>query len=250
MNLYEKFSADLHEVANKSSMKYPIASALIHNKRMITHPHNNSDRSSFHGAIHLSLHSEMSTILEYYSDAIQWDRSKNKWCLDSEKEKKKKRGKPAGKKVDIIVIRSCNSNGISLARPCHLCLQMMKAVNIRYCYYSTNERTIIREKVENMISIQISNIAKREMKRVRVGKCVAFPNLLNYISGKTSTKMVYYESIMKEMITGCINKLALDYFIQYNFSTLFPCGYYIVTKNQIKFYNNMHHIIAECSIIV
>jgi hypothetical protein len=111
----------------------------------------------------------------------------------------------------------------------------MKAVNIRYCYYSTNEGTIISEKVANMISIQISSIAKREM---------------NYITGRTSTKMVYYESIMKQMITGHINKLALDYFIQYNFNLLFPSGYYILAKNQIKFYNNDHGIIAECSIIV
>ena len=89
MNLYEKFSADLHQVANKSSMKYPIASALIHNKRMITRPHNNSDRSSFHGAIHSSLHSEMSTILEYYGDTIQWDRTKQKWCLSCKKGKER-----------------------------------------------------------------------------------------------------------------------------------------------------------------
>lgn len=81
MNLYEKFSNELHEVANKSPIKYQIASALIYNKKMINRPRNNTDRSSFHGAIHSSLHAEMNSILEYYGNEIQWDRSKKRWCL-------------------------------------------------------------------------------------------------------------------------------------------------------------------------
>lgn len=92
MNIYEKFSCELHHIANKSSIKYPIASVLIHNKKMITRPRNNTDRSSFHGAIHNSLHAEMNSILEFYGSNISWDRSKNKWNYGKEKGKGKGKG--------------------------------------------------------------------------------------------------------------------------------------------------------------
>ena len=81
MNIYEKFSHELHETANKSPIKYPIASVLIYNKKMINRPRNNTDRSSFHGALQSSLHAEMNSILEFYGNTIQWDRTKRKWNL-------------------------------------------------------------------------------------------------------------------------------------------------------------------------
>lgn len=90
MNLYEKFSYELHDIANKSPIKYPIASILISNKKMINkHPYNNSNRSSFHGAIHTSLHAEMNCILAYYGNKIRWDRSRKCWCLLQEKGKER-----------------------------------------------------------------------------------------------------------------------------------------------------------------
>jgi hypothetical protein len=91
MNIYDKFSGELHTVANKSTIKYPIASALIYNKKMVNRPRNNTDRSSFHGAIHSSLHAEMNSILDFYGNDIQWDRTRKKWRLLCHKGKERGR---------------------------------------------------------------------------------------------------------------------------------------------------------------
>ena len=124
-----------------------------------------------------------------------------------------------------------------MARPCFHCLEVMKAVNIRYCYYSTFQGDIIREKVCNMISIQLSNNTKRNLDFI-------------YNNNNTLSKMLYYEKIMQDVMIQPINKLSLDNFIKYNWELLFPSNYYyIITKNKITFFNNENIIITNCLII-
>lgn len=136
-----------------------------------------------------------------------------------------------------------------MARPCYHCLEIMKAVNIRYCYYSTFEGTIIREKVCNMISIQMSNNTKRNLKFItyRISNkpdC----NDNNHIN---KSKNIYYETLMKQIISQTINKSALENFIRYNFKILFPeTYYYVISQNKITFYNNMNTIITNSIILV
>ena len=78
-NLYDKFACELHEVANQSSIKYPIAAVLVQNRRMVSRIRNNSDRSAFRGAVHSSLHAEMNAIMDFYGNRIRWDRSMHVW---------------------------------------------------------------------------------------------------------------------------------------------------------------------------
>ena len=79
MEIYHNFAHELHSVASKSPIKYPVASILFRNKKAIDKPHSNTDRSSFHGAIHSSLHAEMNTLLHYFGNSLQWDRTRHMW---------------------------------------------------------------------------------------------------------------------------------------------------------------------------
>ena len=50
-----------------------------------------------------------------------------------------------------MVVRIDNSTGaLRLSRPCSMCIHMMKFYHIRRVYYSTNEETIVSERVANM----------------------------------------------------------------------------------------------------
>jgi deoxycytidylate deaminase len=78
---YDKYLQELHDVANKSPIKYSIASVLFHNKKITNTLSHNTDRSLFHGAICSSLHAETNSILKYFGNNIQYDRHKQKWIL-------------------------------------------------------------------------------------------------------------------------------------------------------------------------
>jgi hypothetical protein len=124
-----------------------------------------------------------------------------------------------------------------MARPCYHCLEIMKTVNIRYCYYSTYEGNIICEKVSNMISIQISNNNKRDLDRINNNH-------------NNNDKLYYYENLMKKIIPKNINEKSINNFIEYNFNLLFPKNYYyVIIKNKIIFYNDINVIIMFCYIL-
>jgi deoxycytidylate deaminase len=78
---YEKYLQELNDIAKKSPIKYSIASALFYNKKITNTLSYNTDRSLFHGAICSSLHAETNSILKYFGNNIQFDRSKKKWIL-------------------------------------------------------------------------------------------------------------------------------------------------------------------------
>ena len=129
--------------------------------------------------------------------------------------------------LDIIVIRSCSGDGVTMARPCYHCLQMMKAVNIRYCYYSTYEGVMVRERVRDMISFQMSNNA---FKQVVVAK---------------TNKADYCEALIGKTLKGCVDAGALDYFVRYNFSLM--GGVCVKEKDgRCRFYNAKGDLIAVC----
>jgi len=72
-------------------------------------------------------------------------------------------GIPKGQKankLDMIVIRIDSSGDMVNSRPCHNCLDMMKAVGVRKIFYSHNNN-IICERVNNMISINSSSIMRK-----------------------------------------------------------------------------------------
>jgi hypothetical protein len=143
-------------------------------------------------------------------------------------------GKNAKRKLDIIVIRSCGGgSGITMSRPCFHCLQMMKTVNIRYCYYSTFEGVIVRERVRDMISIQMSNNV--------------FKKMLHFETNKTE----YYENLIGKTLKGYVDAGALDFFVRYNFTLIITGGIFEKQKNgQCRFYNAKGLLIASCCVIM
>lgn len=149
--------------------------------------------------------------------------------------------------LDIIIIRRSGiDNNISMARPCHHCLELMKSVNIRYCYYSNYDGNIICEKVANMISIQISNNTKKNLQYMSFQEYFPFDKNNDIFYNKYK----YYETLMKKYIIGNIRQSSIEYFIQYNFLLLFPKDYYyIIQKQIITFYTNTHTMITQCNII-
>ena len=64
------------------------------------------------------------------------------------------------KNLDMIVIRRKSCGELGNARPCHNCLDMMKAVGIKRIYYSTDDG-IIKETVNHMVSIHSSSVTKQ-----------------------------------------------------------------------------------------
>ena len=62
-------------------------------------------------------------------------------------------------KTDILVFRT-SSSGIRNSKPCSECIQIMKKLNIRRVYYSTNEGSLVYEKVSNIESTHRSQMSR------------------------------------------------------------------------------------------
>jgi len=124
-----------------------------------------------------------------------------------------------------------------MARPCFHCLQMMKSVNIRYCYYSTYQNIIVRERVSSMISLQMSNNTKRLIDKIYT------PVSCSVLE---QHKLLHYEELMKSGFPHTVDKKTLDNFIQYNFILLFPNNYsYIIRGNVVYFFNSGGRLIVS-----
>lgn len=63
-----------------------------------------------------------------------------------------------------MVIRRVAENNIGASRPCHYCLKLMKRVGINRVYYSTDDNTIVYEKVSEMVSNHFSLGARAKHK--------------------------------------------------------------------------------------
>jgi hypothetical protein len=107
-----------------------------------------------------------------------------------------------------VVIRINRTGDICNARPCHNCLNMMKAVGIRKVYYSTAPNELICENVKDMISIQSSSVSKIYEK--------------NYGNKLVDDPIKYYENLIKKYFPSNIKKYNLDIFIKYNLTIFLP----------------------------
>lgn len=123
------------------------------------------------------------------------------------------------KKLSITVVRVNNTGDMCNARPCHNCLAMMKAVNIRKVYYSISSTNIICENVKDMISIQSSAVTK-------------------YIEELTAkvflTHNQYYEQLLLKNFPKTVKAYNLDTFIKYNLSNVLPSYRVIIDKVKSK----------------
>ncbi len=142
-------------------------------------------------------------------------------------------------KLDLVVVRVNKSGSTCNARPCHNCLDMMKAVGIRKVYYSISPDEIICENVKDMISIQASSVAKH----------IATING-NFTNEEPSK---YYESLLLKYFPKTIRQHNLKSFITYNFNNVLPT-YKAVFDNKNNFtiviiYNSKNQIITSAHVL-
>jgi hypothetical protein len=142
-------------------------------------------------------------------------------------------------KLDLVVVR-VNKTGVQCnARPCHNCLNMMKAVGIRKVYYSVSSDKIICENVKDMISIQASSITKYIAK-------------INGIYTDNEPNK-FYENLLLKCFPKIIRKHNLDSFITHNFSNVLPTYRVVLNKkSESKFviiYDSTNRIIVSANVV-
>ncbi len=94
------------------------------------------------------------------------------------------------------------------ARPCHKCLEMMRAVGIRKVYYSVSATEIVCENVKDMISIQSSSLTKH-IEKLRDKVDIDNPEL-------------YYENLLKKKFPDVIKIHNLKNFVKHNLVNVLP----------------------------
>ncbi len=93
----------------------------------------------------------------------------------------------------------------------------MKSLNVSKVYYSTNEGSIICEKVKNMISIQASTVTKHIYK-------------LNN-KNKLFSDSEYFEKLLINNFPIKIKEHSLICFLKYNLINVLPYHKYYIKKN-------------------
>lgn len=126
----------------------------------------------------------------------------------------KKGNKQKSLNTDIIVIRIDKKNNLVNSRPCYNCLDMMKAVGIKKCYYSI-DNDIVCERVKNMTSIGASSVMRK---------------LDSQIMRLPSEPIDYYYYLLKNHIPSEIHYKNLVFFIDYNLKVVLPDIKYTINK--------------------
>uniref|UniRef100_A0A6C0D868 CMP/dCMP-type deaminase domain-containing protein n=1 Tax=viral metagenome TaxID=1070528 RepID=A0A6C0D868_9ZZZZ len=81
-NLLNKYYSTLLEEAHKAENNYQLAAGVMINNRLIRKPScNSSNRNCVRRTIGPSIHAEASALVNFYGKDLQFDRSKNMWCL-------------------------------------------------------------------------------------------------------------------------------------------------------------------------
>lgn len=114
------------EQAQQSTHKHRIGCVIFRKKEVLSTGRNYGCRSSKH--LHPrftkwkgSLHAEAAAIISARCDL---------------------------KGASILIIRLNRGGNLRLARPCKQCIAYLEFVKIKWYYYSTNEGTIVKEKIE------------------------------------------------------------------------------------------------------
>lgn len=90
-------------------------------------------------------------------------------------------------KYDVLVIRVAKNNKLGSSRPCYHCIMsMMKNsfVKIRNVYYSTNDGTIVREKLSEMLKSKLTCVSTGWRRRTRMAR---YPSGSSSISDYSSS---------------------------------------------------------------
>ena len=126
-------------------------------------------------------------------------------------------------KYNLIVIRINPEGKLVNARPCHNCVDMLKACGIKNIFYSTDDGHIICEKVNHIVSINSSSVS-RLIERTY------------YNAPKDDTD--YYTSLLLKNFPKQIKKANLHNFLTHNIKNVLPNFTWTIKKSKIIFYNN------------
>ena len=119
-------------------------------------------------------------------------------------------------KLDLVVVRVNKAGDVCNARPCHNCLDMMKAVGIRKVYYSVSPTELVCENVKDMVSIQASSVTKH-IEKINGNPLVDQPEK-------------YYEHLLKEKFPDSIKLHNLESFVEHNLKNVLP-------KHKVKYHS-------------
>lgn len=74
------------------------------------------------------------------------------------------------KHYDLLVVRLTKANKCGESRPCFHCLKTLlkSGINIKFVYYSTNDGTIVREKLNNMLHSKKTYISLGNRRRIHM----------------------------------------------------------------------------------
>ena len=138
-------------------------------------------------------------------------------------------------KLDLVVVRINKSGDQCNARPCHNCLDMMKAVGIRKVYYSVSPNEIVCENVKDMISIQASSVTKH------IAKLNG-----NYTDNDPNK---FYEQLLLKCFPKIVRKHNLESFITHNFTNVLPSYRVVQNSTIVIIYDNTSRVIVTAYIV-
>lgn len=137
-------------------------------------------------------------------------------------------------KYNLLVIRVNSDGNIVNARPCHNCVDMLQSCGIKHVYYSTDNGSIIGERVNSIVSINSSSVTR-------------FIERKHYNAPTNDTD--YYTSLLTRKFPSKIKEKNLHNFLEHNISNVLPYFTWKIKKGKIIFYDNDDNYILTSFII-
>jgi hypothetical protein len=137
------------------------------------------------------------------------------------------------RKLDIVVIRINALNELCNARPCYMCLELLKSLNFRYVYYSISPTEIIRERVRDMISIEASSVTRH----------------LDITHNRLYNNNTYYRDLLVNYFPDYTTLYNLNCFITYNLQNLLPTYKVKIINNSVIILDDKNITVVKAIII-
>jgi hypothetical protein len=137
------------------------------------------------------------------------------------------------RKLDIVVIRINALNELCNARPCYMCLELLKSLNFRYVYYSISPTEIIRERVRDMISIDASSVTRQ----------------LDITHNRLYNNNTYYRDLLVNYFPDYTTLYNLNCFITYNLQNLLPTYKVKIINNSVIILDDKNITVVKAIII-
>lgn len=235
---FQKFFPDLIDTISNSPLKNYQLAAIVLQKRSkkIGSSQCNSYGNKSGGSSHAELravHAVLGSDFKYTSQG---------WCIPNALKK-------SNSSRSILVVRAVKVktnilNNVDIkfanARPCHKCLDMMKACGFKEVHYSDDNGEIITEKINHMISVQASIVA---IKIKYIMNCKENISDDSHIH-KLLDREAFYDDLIKTKIPDKVRELNFMYFIKYNFGNI-PVNYKLCQHNNMVSIMNCNNVVIK-----